>query len=291
MMRDLEISLVRSFVAVANSKNMTLAAKRLHRTQGAISQQIKRLEDILQCTLFDRNGRALDLTKEGKFFLDKAISLIQLNDEILGQMVTPQITGNIRLGLPFDLVTDYLPIVMRDIARDFPGVDVELVCEGSSILIEMVKKGDVDLAIVEELADEATGECLITDRLVWIGDDRNRALKQTPLPLSIVAKTCIFHPAVHTALKRAGINWRTVFEHGNIEATFATVRAGLAISASLRTMVPQGVKILGDKDGLPPLPDYSICLHHDKNQRNPVVDELIGNIRREFVNPVARVPA
>lgn len=282
MLRNLDINLIRTFVAVAGSGNMTAAAGRLGLTQGAVSQQVMRLEDGLQVSLFDRHRRKLKLTKPGERLLEQAKRLLDMNDEIIGTMAAPDITGVVRLGVPYDLVATYLPIVLRDFAETNPRIEVSLSCDASPNLIAAVGKGDIDIALAEEPADAATGECLCTERLLWIGRPEGSAPGKRPLPLSIVSETCVFRPAIHDALEGAGIEWRTVFENGNLEATMTTVRADLAVTASLASAAPQDLKPLTPRDGLPPLPSFSICLHQRPDHEDPAVDELADHIRNQF---------
>src|ERR1700722_20887051 len=80
MTQNLDINLVRTFVAVAEHGSMTVAANSLHLTQGAVSQQIKRLEESFSCSLIDREGRRLELTQVGERLLGKAKRLLGLTD-------------------------------------------------------------------------------------------------------------------------------------------------------------------------------------------------------------------
>jgi DNA-binding transcriptional LysR family regulator len=72
MTRNLDLDLIRSFVTVAECGSMTIAANLLHMTQGAVSQQVKRLEALLGCLLFVRKARKLELSRQGEQFLPSA---------------------------------------------------------------------------------------------------------------------------------------------------------------------------------------------------------------------------
>ncbi|TGS86036.1 LysR family transcriptional regulator, partial [Mesorhizobium sp. M2D.F.Ca.ET.178.01.1.1] len=98
--------------------------------------------------------------------------------------------------------------------------------------------GTIDLAVIEERAGPTAGECLFVDRLVWVGARAGSARLKRPLPVSMVADTCAFRPAVLAALGEDGLDWRTVFENGNIDATTATVRSDLAVTTWLASTVP-----------------------------------------------------
>jgi DNA-binding transcriptional LysR family regulator len=284
MIRNLDISLLRAFVTVAGTGNMTMAADRLALTQGAVSQQIKRLEDMLQTALFDRAQRKLRLTRQGERLLGLSYRFLQLNDEIIAEMVGPAVGSRVRLGIPYDLVGPWLPMLLPGFSEANPHIEIDLVCAASTVLAAQIDRGELDVAIVEEPADTATGECLCVERLLWLGGPNGKAHGKRPLPLSIVSQACVFRPAAHAALKHAGIDWRVVFENGNMEATMTTVRADLAVTPSLASVVPPDLEVLPADAGLPDLPNFAISLFMRENHGDRAVDELAGHIRRVFVD-------
>ncbi|TIV77421.1 MAG: LysR family transcriptional regulator, partial [Mesorhizobium sp.] len=230
MIRDLDTSLIRTFVMTADKASMTAAANALHLTQGAVSQQVKRLEDVLGQRLFERDRRRLKLTRSGERLLDKARRLLQLNDEILAEIRGGAVAGQVRIGVPYDLVGTLLAPVLKAYAEAYPQVEISLVCASSPELAAALAAGTIDLAVIEERVGPSAGECLLVDRLVWVGARGGSARLKRPLPVSIVADTCAFRPAVLAALAEHGLDWRTVFENGNIDATTATVRSDLAVT-------------------------------------------------------------
>lgn len=260
MSQNLDLDLIRTFVTVADSSSMTVAANLLHMTQGAVSQQIKRLEDGLGCLLFVRKARRLELSRQGEQFLVKARQMLRLNDEIWADMTAQSLRGSLRVGVPYDLVTPLAP-AMKAFAEAHPRVEISLVCAASPELNEAVDSGRVDVSLVEYIASEAEGEVIFIDTLVWVKGRGSDAWQKRPLPLSMVDERCAFRSTVLGALADKGIPWRTVFESGNIEASAATVRAGLAITAWLVSTVPPDLEtIVPHAVGLPALPPFAICL-------------------------------
>jgi DNA-binding transcriptional LysR family regulator len=258
--RNLDLAIVRTFVTVADCGSMTIAANLLYMTQGAVSQQVKRLEDSLGAPLFARKARKLELSRYGEQFIAKARQMLRLNDEILSEMTSHLMQCTLRLGVPYDLVTPLGP-VMKAFAEVYPQVEIVLHCAASPALHEAVKSGLVDLAIVEYLEDEAQGDLIRVEPLVWVKSPDSDLLTKRPLPLSMVDEKCAFRSSVLGALDAAGIAWRTVFESGSIEATAATVRANLAITTWLASTVPPDLEIVPPGvSGLPRLPSFSICL-------------------------------
>lgn len=260
MARNLDTSLIRTFVAVADKASMTAAANVLNLSQGAVSQQVKRLEETFGRRLFERDRRGLRLTLPGERLLGRAKRLLSLSDEIWAEMAAGAVAGRVRLGVPHDLVGTRLAPVLKAYAEAFPQVEATLVCGSSPELVGALATGRVDLAVVEEPAGPSAGECLSLERLVWVGAKAGSAHARRPLPLSLVADTCAFRPAVLAALGEQGVAWRTVFE-GSIEATASTVRADLAVTAWLASAVPAGLDILPAGSGLPDLPNFAVNLY------------------------------
>lgn len=261
MNQNLDISLLRTFVAVAESGSMTAAAGALNLTQGAVSQQVKRLEDMLGCSLFTRDRRNLRLSADGERLLAKAKRLLGLNDAIWAEMTGNTVTGRVRLGVPYDLVGTILAPVLKAYTEAWPQVDVSLVCASSPDLAKALGKGEVDLAVIEAPQGAGSGECLAIEKLVWVGARAGIAHLKRPLPVSLVTDTCAFRPLVLGALEAKGIPWRALFENGNIEATRATVRTDLAVTAWLASTVPADLDILAPDATLPELPSFAISLH------------------------------
>ncbi len=278
MARNLDVTLLRTFVAVADHASMTAAGNALHLTQSAVSQQIARLED-LSGALFTRERRALRLTANGERFLGKARRLITLNDELWADMAEGPIDGLVRLGAPYDLVGTWLPPILKIFSAAHPKVDIKLVCLASPELLTAITDGAIDLALIEEPVGMSGGECLVVDRLVWVGAKGGAAYLKTPLPVSMVAETCAFRPVVLQALSECDLAWRTMFESGSIDATRATVQADLAVTVWLASTVPNDLYILPFGENLPKLPSFAINLYHTKGQLPRAIGELIQQIR------------
>jgi DNA-binding transcriptional LysR family regulator len=289
MSRNLDIALLRTFVAVADHSSMTVAGNALHLTQSAVSQQIARLEDLTG-RLFIRERRTLRLSAAGERLLSRARQLIALNDEIWSSVADSAIDGKIRLGAPYDLIGAWLTPILKDYAEQNPLVEVALVCLSSPDLLTATETGHVDLALVEEPVSATGGELLSVDRLVWVGARGGSAHMKTPLPVSLVAETCAFRPAVINALLERERSWRMVFESGSIDATRATVRADLAVTAWLESTVPEDLEILHPDERLPELPCFAINLYRCGTSTTRACTELAQSIRRGVAGRVQLEP-
>ena len=282
MNRDIDIALLRAFTSVIDTGSVTAAARLLNRTQAAVSLQIKRLEDLLGLPLFQREHRRLTLTPAGERLLANAQRLVALNDAVFGQMTTREFEGEVRFGVPTDIVRTYIPPVLRRFNTAWPRVRVSLQLGNSHHLQDSYERGEIDLTLTTDQISDRKAETLRVDRLVWVGAPGGTAHKADPLPLVIGDPSCRFRPAVLEALRHAGRDWRLVLEMSNQVAQDATVSAGIAVSAALRDSVPSSLAILGPDSGLPPLTEFLINMHAPLAGTHPIADALASHIRAEF---------
>ena len=103
------IDLLRTFLAVVEGGGVTPAAAALNKSQAAASQQIKRLEEMLDCRLFERVGRKLVLAPAGERLLAQAQRVVSQADGLLSNMRRPAFEGEVRLGVPYDIIGSFVP--------------------------------------------------------------------------------------------------------------------------------------------------------------------------------------
>ncbi len=288
MRRDIDPSLLRAFLAVVETGSATSAARRLNRTQAAVSLQIKRLEETLGLSLFERDRNRLVLAPSGEQLLGPAQRLLALNDEMVESMTTPAFEGEVRLGLPVDLIVTYATPILRRFIERWPGAQVSLTAANSQELVEALEAGEIDLAITTDLDAGGKGsETLYHDDLVWVGAPGGAAHRRAPLPLAIGGRTCRFRPVLIETLRRGGVDCRIVLQVANQDAVNATVAAGVCVSALLRETVPAGLEILARDVPLPALPSFAINLRLPVRGTNAFAEELARHIRAEFASRAA----
>jgi DNA-binding transcriptional LysR family regulator len=258
--RTIDLALIRTFVAVAQTGSISAAARQLHLTQGGISQQVKRLEMFFDCLLLDRDPQGTQLTDRGADFLPKARRLLELNDSVCEEMIGADIRETVRVGVPYDMAGAHFAPILKAFVHSHQNVEVTIVTGSSIDLMQDFSRGLVDLTISQCPESEAVGERLSLEPLVWIGT-ADELFHQRPLPVCFVTPTCTFRRTVFSLLSQAHISWRVVFENASVDATLATVRSGLALTPWLRSLVPGDLRELGVDSGLPLLPDFAIELH------------------------------
>jgi DNA-binding transcriptional LysR family regulator len=282
MPRDIDISLIRTFLAVAESGGMTSAGHALNLTQGAVSQQIRRLESLFEAPLFVRQNKSIRLTPAGERLVARANRLISLNDETWQMMTKPAFTGEIRLGVPLDIVRPMMPPIMRRFSREHPRIQLTLVSDMSETLLIALKNGEVDLTLTTESQPGSRDSLLLSDRLVWMGVQNGEACYKTPLPVSLGSEFCAFRGPALAALNQAEIDWLEICSVGNLESILATVEADMAIAPYLSCLVPENLQAIDPDVGLPPLPASHINLRMPDSGGSLIARELASYIRQGF---------
>ena len=282
MARDIDIRLIRTFLAVAESGGMTSAANSLNLTQGAVSQKIKRLEALFGVELFERKQKKLRLTPEGERLMARAYRLISLNDDTWHLMTQPAFTGEIRLGVPLDIIRPMMPPILRRFSREHPKIQLTLVSDMTPTLLAALKNGEIDLTLTTESREGAEDQLLLSDKLVWVGAKNGEACYQTPLPVSLGSEPSAFRAPTLDALNKAEIDWLVVCGVGNLESILATVEADMAVAPYMSRLVPEQLTIIDSNVRLPALPTYHINLHMPDSGGTVIAKELAKYIRKGF---------
>src|ERR1700737_3817434 len=133
----------RPFIAIGETGSFTRAAETVHKTQSAVSMQMKRLEERLARAIFTRDGRASKLTDDGERLLDFARRIVKLNVEAVAAFSDAELCGRVRLGVAGDYAERYLPEIMARFSRAYPGAELTVICEPTVDLIERIDANDL----------------------------------------------------------------------------------------------------------------------------------------------------
>ncbi len=277
---NIDTELLRSFVAIVDHGGFTRAAVAVNRTQSAISMQMKRLEeDVLERPLFERSGRQVRLTAEGQILLGYARRILKLHGEVMTTLRQPHMVGAVRIGTPDDYVMRFLPGILARFAQAYPLVQVEVHCEPSS---QLLQRRDLDLSIITREPGTEIGQLLRQEYVVWAAAPGFNLDDQRPLPLATFNTDCFCRAWVCNALDAREIDYRIAYSSPSLAAIMAIVGAGLALTAQLQSLIPADLRILGEADGLPALPQTSIVLLRNPQQRSPVSETLAEYIVEGF---------
>ncbi|OIQ24617.1 MAG: LysR family transcriptional regulator [Alphaproteobacteria bacterium MedPE-SWcel] len=281
MMRNLDITTLRSFVAVADTGGVTRAASFLHLTQSAVSMQLKRLEEMLGVELLDRSGRSIGLTSSGEQLLGFARKMLSLNDEIITRLTDQAFEGEVTLGVPHDVVHPVVPMVMQRFNVQFPRVKVNLCTSNTRDLKADFERGRFDLIVTTESVSGTGGETIHQMPLRWIGALNGHTWRQRPLRIGF-CRNCIFRGVATAALDEAGIAWEMAVDSESDRTVEATVSADLAVGVLLEGTQPAHQQVIEHNGSLPQLPVQHINLYGADRARAQYVDHLAELIRQGF---------
>jgi len=289
MPHNIDIALLRAFLAVVDTGGMTSSARVLNLTQAAISLQIKRLEEQFGCQLFERDRKGMKLTASGERLIVQARRMVRNNDEVWSAMNEAEFEGEIRLGMPSDFVRCFGAPILRQFDQAWPRVRVSLICGSSQRLLEKLDRGEVDLTFAVEKKCGHNGETLLSDPLVWVGAKGGQAFERDPLPISTDDETCFLRPFALKALADSGRVWRWITEDSNFDPILATLDADIAVAPLLVSTIPPGFEILGERHRLPALPSFWINLYQPHAGPTRLSAELAAHIRDVVGTRTARV--
>ena len=265
----LELDLLKTLVAIAETGNFSAAAEIVFRTPSAVSMQVKRIEELVGRAVFIRDSRSVSLTSDGELLLAHGRRLLALNRDMIAKFITPDVTGVVRLGAIDNAAEQFLPSVLRRFSETHPGVAVEATVDNSSSLKKMIQQNLLDIAIVTCGHDEDL-EMLYQEELVWAGTKCGVAVEQKPLPVSVWEAGCIWRDSALAGLKEQGRDYTVTFKSAHISGQKAALLADLAIAPLPLSACEGNIIVLGPEHGLPELPDYSIGMIVGSDPSAPV---------------------
>jgi DNA-binding transcriptional LysR family regulator len=284
----LDTDQLRSFLAIVDSGSFTRAAERVHKTQSAVSMHIRRLEEQLGCALFVKQGRGARLTAEGESLIEFARRMIQVEAGAFAALSRKGLRGAARLGIPDDYAESFLAEILTRFYRWHPLVEVSVVCEASVDLAAQVSAGALELALVTDHEGLRGLELLREESLVWVASERFRVEDGEPIPLALSSLACLWRRATEEALAKAPRATRGLFFSKNYSAIGSVVRAGLAATTLPASMVGEGMRVLGQAEGLPELPMTRMGLIHAPGRATEEARALAEAIRLTVAAPVRR---
>lgn len=284
----LDTDQLRSFLAIVDTGSFTKAAERVHKTQSAVSMHIRRLEETLGCALFVKQGRGVRLTAEGESLIDFARRIVHIEAGAVAALSRKGLRGAVRLGIPDDYAETYLADILGRFNRRHPLVEVSVSCEGSPELAHQVAASVLDLALVTHHPGLHDFELLREQPLVWAASERFHVAPGAPIPLALGSISCLWRREADEALADIDRPTRGLFFSKNYSAIGSVVRAGLAVTTLPESMVGEGLRILGEEEGLPELPLTRMGLIHAPGQPSEEAKALANAIRETVSAPVAR---
>jgi len=281
-MHDLDTQTLRSFLAVAETGGFTHAARQVHRSQSAVSMQIKKLEDAVGGELFERSGRGVRLTAKGETLLGYARRMIELNDRALAEMHGASVEGSVRIGVMDDYATHVLPRIFAEFERRFARVILEVTTGFTADLLRELGES-FDLVLATQPIGTGVGRVLRTEDTCWAYAARTPLPSLATVPLAVLTRGNLFRNWATSALDAAGIPWRIVYSSTSIAAVESAAAAGIAVTVVKRSTAREDLRLIGPSEGLPMLPVSEIALHRAPGASSPAIHHLVAFLEEQLV--------
>jgi DNA-binding transcriptional LysR family regulator len=271
---------------VAVHGNVTRAAGTLHRTQSAISVQIRRLEELLGTRLLDRQARGVTLTPAGARLCRAAGEILQLLDATAASFRQEPLHGVVKVGIPDDYGADLLTGIFAEFGARNANVDVEIRCGLSTEFPTAVAQDELDLAVYSGTASDP-GEVLMEEVSAWVCASTFALPPAAPLPLALFDRSCWWRDAAIAAIAATGRDYRIALSSESVAGVKAAIKSGLAIGVLARPSIERGMRIVAEAEGLPALPSSRLLLIRRRQVDSAAIDAMAETIRNGF----ARLPA
>lgn len=252
---ELPPHLLRSFLAVADTRSFTAAGTRLGLGQSTVSQHIMRMESVVGRRLLMRDTHSVSLTEDGDAMLEFARNVLEANERMTRFFSGKGKRERLRLGISEDFAMSGLASVLTAFRRRDPQVDIELTVGLSGYLYQRFDAGEVDVVFVKRKPGDKRGRTAWRESLVWIARAGLRVDPDAPVPLIAFSPPSITRSLAVGTLETAGRAWRISCSSGSLSGLQAALVAGLGVAAHSSRLIPNGVIRLAPENPLPALPE------------------------------------
>lgn len=256
---NLPTNLLRSFVAIVDTGSMLNASSQVYVTQSALSLQIKRLEELVQQSLFTREGRRLMLTGPGEVLLDYARRVLALHDEAIEAVSVGRFAGSVRVGTVQDFAETLLSGLLSRFSNLHPDAQIYARVAGTAELQSLLERGQLDLILGYSAADDPAA--IRVSSMVWYGTPA--AAEQEVIPLAVLEKPCRFREAAIASLEAAGRPYRIAVETPNLSSLRAAVQAQLGVTCRTNLFLEEDSTLVASQ--LPALPKVGCIISRARN--------------------------
>jgi len=285
----LDLDQLQSFCAIADCGSFTEAARRVNKTQSAVSMQIKRLEERLGRTLLTRDGRRVALTQHGEALYARARKMLKINAEIMDEFSDDELAGVIRFGLPDDYAVRLLPVILSSFQKTHPRIMLDVKCASSEELLEGMQRGKYDLVVFTQGTNREYGELFRTEPMFWVAAQGGEALNMDPMPIA-GGQPCCWKDNAMEALERIGRDYRVAYTSSNALAIASAVLTDLAVGFLPESALQPGMLAISEDRNLPRLRDAEIALLRASHAYGGIFDALAKHIVTSMGNLEMRDP-
>lgn len=286
---NFDIDYLRSFVVVADTMSVSRAAESVGRSQSTVSQQIAKLEaQVGKALLVRRKGLVIELTSEGGRLLQFARRILQLNDEAYSSMSDDELTGFVRLGVPYDFFGRDFATWLAMFKNKHPMVGLEIEANQSENLMKRSARGEFDLAFFKQETGENNGTVALREQLVWASGPTYCPDVLNSLPLVLFPEGCAYRRFAIAALREKNRPWHLSFVSPSFECLKSAAVEGLGVTVLARALVTPPLRVVSHGLGLPQLPSVELVYSHGRRSNSRVVGELASYLADSLNTPPLR---
>jgi DNA-binding transcriptional LysR family regulator len=293
----MEMRELRSFVLLGQQLHFGRAARLLNLSQPALTKQIRRIEEDLGCSLFQRGKHGTKLTSAGELFLQEAKPIVNGFDQLIeaGRRLSRGESGRLRIGFGFHTF-ELVPRLIARLRQLVPRVEISLRDMSTAEQTEGLRTRRIDAGFVRApVSKEFEATPVINDRLILVTSADSR------LPERATLRDCAEEPFILISNERAptfrrhaialcakfGFLPRVIQDTNEVTTSLALVRANLGV-----TLIPQsfgtahitGVRLHELKD---PAASWAVSAAWRKDDSNPVLKRFVELLRQELVDQSA----
>jgi DNA-binding transcriptional LysR family regulator len=279
LLTNLPTDLLRTFIAVVELGGHSKAGAVLGRSQPAISLQIRRLEELVRAPLLAQEGRAIHPTPAGEALLSYAREMVRINDEAVRYFHRSDMTGVLRIGLPTDYAVAFLQNTLTAFLRSHPDVDLEIHCDLSRELHQLLRSDDLDIIV----ATMPTARMPYLSRAwveqpVWAMSESLELNETRPVPLGAHLEGCDYRARMIDVLDAAARRWRIVYTGPGISGLQNAVLNGLCVTALTQATMLPGMRELTENEGFPKLEPLRVGLFYKHPRLSAAGLQLVSDL-------------
>lgn len=264
--------LLRTFLLISQGNSFSEASRKLDLRQSTVSDHVRRLEESLGHRLFIRDTHSIVMTPAGEALVDFARSIIETNERVERFFAGTKLRGKVRFGASEDLVSSWLPPVLKRFGDNHPEVDLEFTIALSSTLISRYEAGDLDAVLCKRWPGEQRGQVVWRDKLVWTAARQDDAKRDATVPLILYPPPAITRSLALSALQHAGVPWRITCTSDSLNGVVSATRAGFGVTPLARSLIPPGLTEIEPGGTLPDIGEVDFILLRAGTVRAPVAE-------------------
>ncbi|MEM7319590.1 MAG: LysR substrate-binding domain-containing protein [Pseudomonadota bacterium] len=271
---DLQITHLKTLIAIREQGGFGAAAKSIGRTQSAVTIQMQALEEAVGVPIFATKGRNRELTEAGQTLLRYAYEIVSISNHAVSATAKSRHSGLIRIGAPQEIAEDLLPQALARFENMWPEMRVVIEVGRSPVLMQRLEDGLLDLTLSTRRSGRFQSTLLGHLPVEWIAHEDWVFEPETPLPLVLSDEPSMFRRIALSALDLSALPYVERLTSPSLAGIRLAVSAGMGVTARTRSSWFSNTCFLGERDGLPQLPNVPYYLYIAGDQNGSALSDM-----------------